>query len=136
LREADVICTVTTWPTPVFAHQDVKPGAHINAIGSYKPAEREIPAETVCAARLVVDQREACLVEPGDIVIPLQEGLITADHIYAEIGQIAAGQMPGRQSDSEITLFKSVGIAIQDAAIAAAVIDRADELGIGTQMHM
>jgi ornithine cyclodeaminase/alanine dehydrogenase-like protein (mu-crystallin family) len=136
LIHADVVCTVTTWPTPVFAHENVKPGAHINALGAYKPAEREIPGATVCAARLVVDQRSACLSEAGDIVIPLQQGLITPDHIYAEIGEIAAGHKPGRCSDTEITLFKSVGNAIQDAAVASRVLERADMLGLGTEVWM
>ena len=136
LLHADVVCTVTTWPTPVFAHKNVKPGAHINALGAYKPAEREIPEATVCAARLVVDQRSACLSEAGDIVIPLQLGLITPDHIHAEIGDIAAGNKAGRHNETEITLFKSVGNAVQDAAIAAQVLDRADTLGLGTEVRM
>ncbi len=136
LLHADVVCTVTTWPTPVFAHKNVKPGTHINALGAYKPNEREIPEDTVCAARLVVDQREACLSEAGDIVIPLKQGLITTDHIHAEIGEIAAGEKLGRCSDTEITLFKSVGNAIQDAAIAAQVLECADTLGLGTEVSM
>jgi ornithine cyclodeaminase/alanine dehydrogenase-like protein (mu-crystallin family) len=136
LREADVISTVTTSPTPVFAHADVKPGAHINAVGAYKPGEREIPAETVCAARVVVDQREACLAEAGDLVIPLTKGLIQPDHIYAEIGEIAAGHKSGRASDTEYTLFKSVGNAVQDAAVAAQVLERADALVLGTEVRL
>ncbi|HEY3324667.1 MAG TPA: L-serine ammonia-lyase, iron-sulfur-dependent, subunit alpha [Planctomycetota bacterium] len=135
LREVDVVCTVTTSRTPVFAHADVKPGAHINAIGAYKPAEREIPGETVCAARLVVDQRESCLAEAGDIVIPLRNGLITSEHISAEIGEIAAGQKPGRSSQNEITLFKSVGNAVQDAAVAAKVIEKAHNK-FGTEVQV
>jgi ornithine cyclodeaminase/alanine dehydrogenase-like protein (mu-crystallin family) len=134
LRNADIICTATTSPTPVFAHEDVKPGAHINAIGAYKPGEREIPAATVCAAKLVVDQREACLSEAGDIIIPLQQGLIAASHIHAELGEIASGQRPGRCSAAEITLFKSVGNAVQDAAVAAAVLEKAAALGLGREL--
>lgn len=134
LRDADVICTATTSTTPVFAHQDVKPGAHINAIGAYKPAEREVPGETVRAARVVVDQREACLAEAGDILIPLHQGLITADHIHAELGEIAAGRKPGRQSDREITLFKSVGNAVQDAAAASRVLENAGKMGLGREV--
>ncbi len=127
---------MTTWPTPVFAHKNLKSGAHINALGAYKPGEREIPAATVCAARLVVDQRSACLSEAGDIVIPLQQGLITADHIHAEIGDVAAGHKAGRCNETEITLFKSVGNAVQDAAIAARVLERADALGLGMEARM
>jgi ornithine cyclodeaminase/alanine dehydrogenase-like protein (mu-crystallin family) len=136
LREADVICTATTAPEPVFVHADVKSGAHINAIGAYKPGEREIPEATVRAARVVADQREACLAEAGDIVIPLRAGVITADHIQAEIGEIATGARPGRGSETEITLFKSVGNAVQDAAVAAAVVEKAGALGLGVEVRM
>ena len=134
LADADVICTATTSSTPVFAHKEVKRGAHINAIGAYKPSEGEIPEDTVRAALVVVDQREACLAEAGDILIPLKQGLITADHIHAEIGEVAAGRKPGRRSDSEITLFKSVGNAVQDAAAASRVLENARRLGLGTEV--
>ena len=136
LQNADVICTATTSSTPVFAHQDVKPGAHINAIGAYKPGEREIPEATVRVARIVVDQREACLAEAGDLVIPLAQGLITPDHLHAEIGEIAAGRKTGRGSDTEITLFKSVGNAIQDAAVASQALERARALGLGSEVRL
>jgi len=136
LREADVIVTVTTSTTPVFAHADVKPGAHINALGAYKPEEREIPAQTVCAARVVVDQRAPCLAEAGDLILPLAQGLIQPDHIYAELGEIAAGIKSGRASDTEYTLFKSVGNAVQDAAVAAQVLERAEALGLGTVVSL
>jgi len=134
LMDANVICTATTSPTPVFAHTDVKRGAHINAIGAYKPAEREIPEETVCASKVVVDQRAACLAEAGDILIPLKRGLITVEHIHAEIGEVAAGLKPGRLSADEITLFKSVGNAVQDAAAASRVLENATRLGLGTEV--
>jgi ornithine cyclodeaminase/alanine dehydrogenase-like protein (mu-crystallin family) len=136
LLNADVICTATTSSTPVFAHKDIRPGAHINAIGAYKPGEREIPEATVRAAKVVVDQREACLSEAGDIVIPIQQGLITPEHIHAEIGEIAAGRKTGRCSDTEITLFKSVGNAIQDAAVASQALERARTLGLGLEVRL
>ncbi len=136
LREADVICTATTSAEPVFAHANVKPGAHINAIGAYKPTDREIPEDTVTAARRVADQREACLAEAGDIVIPLRKGLLPPDPIDAEIGEIAAGDKPGRRDAREITLFKSVGTAVQDAALAALVLERAGHLGLGVPLGL
>lgn len=122
LREADIVSTATTATTPVFRDQDLKPGAHINAIGSYKPHVRELPGETVHRARLFVDDRRACLEEAGDILMPLREGLIGEDHILAEIGEVLAGLKPGRGADGETTVFKSVGNAVEDLAVAARVL--------------
>jgi ornithine cyclodeaminase/alanine dehydrogenase-like protein (mu-crystallin family) len=119
LRDADIVSTVTTSAVPVFRDGDLKPGVHINAVGSYKPHVREIPGETVRRAALFVDERRSALEEAGDILIPLREGLIGEAHIRAEIGQVLAGLAPGRRSDDEITLFKSVGNAVEDLAVAA-----------------
>ncbi len=121
LAEADVISTATTSATPVFADADLKPGVHINAVGSYKPHVREIPSETVRRASLFVDERRSCLEEAGDLIIPLREGLIREDHIRAEIGLVLAGLAAGRRSEDEITLFKSVGNAVEDLAVAGLV---------------
>lgn len=122
VRDADVVCTATTAAAPVFRDGDLKPGAHINAVGSYKPHIRELPGETVRRARLFVDERRSALEEAGDILIPLGEGLIGEDHIRAEIGEVLAGLKPGRESDDEITVFKSVGNAVEDLAVAALVL--------------
>ena len=122
LREADIVSTATTSATPVFSDRDLKPGVHINAIGSYKPHVREIPEETVLRARVFVDQRHACLEEAGDLIIPLRQGLIGENHIRAEIGEVLAGLKPGRGSDDEVTLFKSVGNAVLDLAVATLVV--------------
>jgi ornithine cyclodeaminase/alanine dehydrogenase-like protein (mu-crystallin family) len=122
LREADIVSTATTSAVPVFRDGDLKPGVHINAVGSYKPHVREIPGETVRRAALFVDERRSALEEAGDILIPLREGLIGEGHIRAEIGQVLAGLAPGRRSDDEITLFKSVGNAVEDLAVAALVL--------------
>ncbi len=122
VREADIVCTATTSATPVFDDRDLKPGVHINAIGSYKPHIRELPGETVRRARLFVDEKRSALEEAGDILIPLREGLIGEDHIRAEIGEVLAGLKPGRISDDEITVFKSVGNAVEDLAVAALVL--------------
>jgi ornithine cyclodeaminase/alanine dehydrogenase-like protein (mu-crystallin family) len=122
LRQADIICTATTSVTPVFADRDLKPGVHINAVGSYKPHVREVPGGTVRRARVFVDQRQASLEEAGDLIIPLREKLIGEGHIRAEIGEVLAGLKPGRISDEDITLFKSVGNAVQDLAVASLIV--------------
>jgi ornithine cyclodeaminase len=134
--QADIICTATTSRTPVFDDADLKPGAHINGIGAYTHEMQEIPAETVARARVVVDSRAASLAEAGDLIIPLQAGRITEDQIYGEIGEIAAGRIPGRQSTDQITFFKSVGLAVQDVAVADLVLRRAPELGLGMEVEL
>ena len=136
LRQADVICAATTSPQPVFQHEYLKSSVHINAVGSYKPNEREIPGETIQKAKIVVDQRQACLSEAGDIVLPIQEGLITPDYIYAEIGEIAAGIKQGRSKQNEITLFKSVGNAVQDLAVASRLLENAAKLSLGQDVRL
>ncbi len=136
VRQAGVICTATTSSSPVFEDADVRPGTHINAMGAYTPQMQEIPAETILRAKVVIDHRKASLAEAGDLLIPLQQGLMTEDHIYAELGEIAAGRKPGRTSSEEITLFKSVGVAVQDVAAAGAVLDAARRLGLGTEMAL
>jgi len=121
LREADVICTATTSAVPVFLDGNLKPGVHINAVGSYKPHVREIPGETIRRAKVYVDQRQACLEEAGDLIIPLREKLIDESHVRAEIGEVLAGLKPGRSSDDDVTVFKSVGNAALDLAMASLV---------------
>jgi ornithine cyclodeaminase/alanine dehydrogenase-like protein (mu-crystallin family) len=118
LRDVDIISTATNSTIPVFDDALLEDGVHINAIGSYKPHVREIPGRTVRRAAVYVDQRAACLEEAGDLIIPIAEGLIAPDHIRAEIGEVLAGRAPGRRSESEITLFKSVGNAVLDVAVA------------------
>ncbi|MCU0243616.1 MAG: hypothetical protein MUE80_02485 [Acidobacteria bacterium] len=122
LRDADIVATATTASTPVFEDGDLKPGAHINAVGSYKPHVREVPGATVRRAAVFVDERRSALEEAGDLIIPLREGLIGPGHIKAEIGEVLAGTAPGRLSEDEITLFKSVGNAVEDLAVAGLVL--------------
>jgi alanine dehydrogenase len=133
---ADVICTATTSSHPVFADVDVQPGTHINAVGAYTPQMREIPPETVLRAKVVIDHHEAALAEAGDLLIPMEQGLMSAGHIYAELGEIVAGDRPGRETVQEITLFKSVGVAVQDVAVAGAVLEAARKLGLGTRLAL
>ena len=136
VRQADVVCTATTSSSPVFDDGDVRPGTHINAVGAFTPQMQEIPAETVLRAKVVIDHREASLAEAGDLLIPLRQGLMSEEHIYAELGEIAARTKPGRESDDEITFFKSVGVAVQDVAAAAEALEEAKRLGLGTEVAL
>jgi ornithine cyclodeaminase/alanine dehydrogenase-like protein (mu-crystallin family) len=136
IKEADIICCATISETPIFADNDLPAGVHINAVGSYKPHVQEVPEEMILRSRLYVDHRESVLEETGDLIIPINKGLMTEGHIVAEIGEVAAGNAPARTSDNEITVFKSVGVALQDLAAAAAVLKRAEDLDIGTVVEL
>lgn len=129
VMSADIIITATTSKTPLFDGNDLKPGTHVTAIGAFTPDMQEVDEATIARARVIVDSQEACLAEAGDIIK-------TQAHIDAELGDIISGQSPGRQNREEITLFKTVGLAIQDAAAAAAVLKRAEELGLGSLTEM
>lgn len=136
VRGADIICAATTSAQPVFDDQDLKPGVHINGVGSYTPAMQEIPAQTVWRANVIVDSRQAALEEAGDLIIPLEAGQILKSHIQGEIGEVASGKITGRTSEEEVTFFKSVGVAVQDAAVASLVFGRSQELGLGTEVDI
>jgi len=136
VREADVVATVTASPQPVLQRPWVKDGAHINAVGSSIPTTREIDTATMAAVRLFVDRRESALNEAGDLLIPMREGAFTADHIQAELGEVIIGKDLGRQSPYELTLFKSLGLAVEDVASAAFILKRAREIGIGQTVRM
>jgi alanine dehydrogenase len=131
VRAADIIVTATPARQPLFAAADVRDGAHVNAIGAFTPDMQEVPPELVACAKLVVDSREACMAEAGDILIPIRQGLISASHIYAELGELVSGRKPGRISPTEITLFKSVGNAVQDLAVGQLALERAEREGLG-----
>jgi ornithine cyclodeaminase/alanine dehydrogenase-like protein (mu-crystallin family) len=136
LTEADVVCTATTSLTPVFASEHIAPGTHINGIGSYRSDMTEIPAQTVADAKVVVDQREACLQEAGDLIVPISRGDFDESHIYAELGDILIGNAESRTNDSEITFFKSVGNAIQDLVVASFLEERARQEDLGTEVAL
>lgn len=136
ILEADIICTATTSATPVFDGAKVKEGTHINAIGSYSPDTRELDTEIIRRSKLTGDSKEACFSEPGDITIPLKEGSINASHFYAELGEVIVGKKHGRVDDKEITIFKSNGLAIQDAATAKLVYEKAIKAGIGVEVEI
>jgi ornithine cyclodeaminase len=133
---ADVICAATTSRTPVFDGRDVRPGAHINGIGSFTPEMQEIDATTVRRARVFVDSVEAALAEAGDLIIPLNDGEITLDHISTELGEVIAGHKPGRTSAEQITFFKSVGVSVQDAMAAQIILRNGPALGLGATIEL
>jgi ornithine cyclodeaminase/alanine dehydrogenase-like protein (mu-crystallin family) len=126
LAAADIVCCATSSPTPLFADADLRPGTHINAVGAFKPDMAEVPPATVQRARLIVDQRAAAWAEAGDLIQPRDAGLISEDHPVGELGQLVIGQVPGRISPDQITLFKSVGNAVQDLAVAALALAQAN----------
>jgi alanine dehydrogenase len=136
LHGADIVCAATVSSRPVFDDADVAPGTHINAIGSYQPHVQEIPAATVRRAQVVVDHRESALAETGDLIIPIRHGLITESHVHAELGEILMGKAEGRRDDKAVTLFKSVGIAVQDLAAASRALAQAEAEGLGTTVFL
>ena len=133
VRGSDIIVTATTSATPVFNGLDVKPGTHINAIGAFTPDTRELDDQTISKAKIVVDSLAAALEEAGDIVIPVSRGIIRREDIWAELGEITSGSKPARTSDDELTVFKSVGLGIQDAAVARLVFEKARVEHVGTE---
>lgn len=136
VREAHIICTATTSREPVFDDTDVQPGTHINGVGSFTPEMQEIPAATIARAIVVVDQREAALAEAGDIIIPLREGLIDGSHVSRELGELLGGKVSGRVNDDQVTVFKSVGNAIQDMAVGRFAVDEATRLQTGQHFSL
>jgi alanine dehydrogenase len=131
---ADLVCTVTASREPVLAGDWLSPGAHVNAVGSSVAAARELDSAAVARSRLFVDRRESTVNESGDYLFPLREGAIAPDHIQGEIGDLLLGRLAGRRSDSEITLFKSLGLAVEDLAAANHVYRQALAQGRGIRL--
>jgi ornithine cyclodeaminase/alanine dehydrogenase len=131
VQDQDIIVVATSATEPVFEGQWLTPGQHVNAIGSHAPAHRELDTAAILRSRVFPDLAEACLVEAGDILIPMKEGAIGRDHLRGSLGEVIAGLKPGRERDDEITLFKSVGLAIQDVAAASFVYRRALAARVG-----
>jgi ornithine cyclodeaminase/alanine dehydrogenase-like protein (mu-crystallin family) len=137
VEKADIVITTTTSTTPVFDARALKAGTHINAVGAFKPQMQEIPEEVILeASKVVVDSLEAAMEEAGDIIIPINKGNYSPERIYAEIGEIADRKKPGRENESELTLFKAVGIAVQDVSVASLVYQRAREKGLGREVDI
>ena len=133
VRGADVVCTCTNSREPVLRREWLAPGAHVNAIGAIAPA-RELDAETVAAATLFVDRRESALNESAEYQVALAEGATGGEHIRAELGEVLVGRHPGRTDAGELTVFKSLGLAVEDLAAAELVVRRARERGVGTEI--
>jgi ornithine cyclodeaminase len=131
VRGADVICTVTQSAEPVLSSEWLEPGAHINAVGACLPHVRELDTDTVARSSFFTDRRESCQNEAGDYIIALKEGAISDGHIKAELGEVLAGTAPGRTSPDEITVFESLGLAVEDLAAAEYLVRRAQETGTG-----
>jgi len=134
LLGAEVVCTTTSAAEPIVELRWLAEGAHVNAVGSSIPTTRELDTATVAAASFFVDRRESTLNEAGDYLLPAAEGAVGPEHIKAELGEVLIGAHPGRQDESELTVFKSLGIAVEDLAAAELVVGRARERGVGAEV--
>jgi alanine dehydrogenase len=139
VQEADVICACTHSAEPVVRREWLKPGAHVNSVG-YNTAGREVDGATFRDALVVVESRAATLAPPpagsNDIAMAIAEGAMTREHVHAELGELVSGARPGRGDESQITLYKSVGVAVQDAAAAAMVLEAARKAGVGRTIDL
>jgi ornithine cyclodeaminase/alanine dehydrogenase len=136
VRGADVVSCATTATRPVFSGRDLGPGTHVDAVGNFRPATREVDTLTIRKSRVVVDTYDGAWEEAGDILIPIKAGAIARRHVRAELAEVVAGKRPGRTSPKEITLFKSVGFAPEDAVTARLAYDRALAAGRGTRVEL
>lgn len=134
IRNSDILCTATNAATPLFDGAWVKPGTHINAIGAYTAHMRELDTQTIQRSRVFVDHHPAAKTEAGDILIPIANGELSYDHVAGSLGELLNGQVIGRRTAEEITLFKSVGLAMQDAVTVAHVYTQALAQGVGQQI--
>ena len=135
VKGADLVCTTTSSREPVLQGAWLAAGAHVNAVGACFPNAREVDTEAVRRARLYTDCRESCLKEAGDFIIPRNEGAIDDGHLVGEVGDVFLGKIPGRRSPNEITLYESLGVAVEDLAAANAIHRRARETGAGTWLE-
>jgi ornithine cyclodeaminase len=133
---ADVVCTATSASTPVVQSSWISPGTHLNAIGAHRPTERELDSETVRRARVFVDHTPAAMAEAGDILIPIAESCIDGAHVLGDLPQLLCRSVSARLTDDDVTVFKSVGIAIEDIAAAAQVYRRAVAAGVGIAVEL
>jgi ornithine cyclodeaminase/alanine dehydrogenase-like protein (mu-crystallin family) len=136
VREADVVCTVTAAREPLLRGGWLRPGTHVNAVGSSVPTARELDTEAVRRSRVFVDRRESAVNEAGDLIIPMNEGAVGHDHVVAELGELILGTVQGRENDQQITLFKSLGLAVEDLACAVYLHERATREGVGATVDL
>jgi ornithine cyclodeaminase len=134
VRGADVVVTATSSRTPVLEHEWLSPGTHVNAIGASTPAAHEIEAETFAAATVFADSRESVENEAGEYRVARERGL--KHDVAAELGDVLTGAHPGRTSDAQLTVFRSLGIAVEDLAAARVAVNAARELGLGTEVPL
>ncbi len=130
-RGSDIVISASTSKTPALNGDWLDEGTHVNAIGSHTPDARELDTAAIKRAKVVVDSREAALKEAGDFIIPISQGLVTPEQIHAELGEIVTGKKVGRTNEKEITIFKSLGLAIQDISTASKVYEIALKRGVG-----
>jgi ornithine cyclodeaminase len=133
---ADLVCTTTAAREPVLRGEWLAAGAHVNAVGSSRPDARELDATAIARARLYVDRRESALNEAGDFLLARAEGAVTDGHIVAELGEVVLGARPGRATEGEITVFKSLGLAVEDLAAAELIYERAVATGAGAWIEL
>lgn len=136
VRGADLIVLATSSPTPVIEDAWVGAGAHVVSVGACRPDQREMPPALVARARLYVDSRAAALAESGDVVIGIADGLFNPAHIRGELGELVLGRAEGRRTDDDVTIFKSLGMAVEDVVAADLVLRRAAETGAGTELTL
>lgn len=132
---ADVVTCATTSPRPLFSGRQAPAGVHVDAVGAFRPTDREVDTDLVRRARVVVESYDGVLATAGDLLIPLGEGAIGRDHVAAELAELVTGAQAGRTGDDEVTLFKSVGWALEDLAVARLAWDRARKAGVGTEVR-
>jgi ornithine cyclodeaminase/alanine dehydrogenase-like protein (mu-crystallin family) len=135
VRDADIVVTATTSKEPVLHRGWIAPGTHVNGVGASQPTSRELDTKLVATATLFADRSESVRNEAGEFRLALEEGRIQPDHIRAELAEVLTGQQPGRTSADEITLFRSLGLAVEDLAAAGFVLERAAETGAGTTVE-
>jgi ornithine cyclodeaminase len=133
---AEVVCTTTAAAEPIVEKRWLARGTHVNAVGSCFPTTRELDTETVAHASFFTDRRESCLSEAGDFILAAAEGAVGPEHIRAELGEVLAGMHPGREHEDELTVFESLGIAVEDLASAELVAGRARERGVGAEVEL
>jgi ornithine cyclodeaminase len=132
---AEVVCTTTAATEPIVEKRWLARGAHVNAVGSCFPTTRELDTETVAHASFFTDRRESCLNEAGDYILAAAEGAVGPEHIRAELGEVLAGTHLGREHEDELTVFESLGIAVEDLASAELVVRRARAQGVGAEVE-
>ncbi|MGE3274845.1 MAG: ornithine cyclodeaminase family protein [Vicinamibacterales bacterium] len=136
VRGADLVVLVTSSTTPVIEDEWIAPGAHVVSVGACRPDQREMPPALVARARLFVDSRAAALVESGDVVQGMREGRFAETHVAGEVGDVVLGRLKGRTTDDQVTVFKSLGLAVEDVVAADLVLRRAVETGAGTELSV